>query len=261
MKLALISLDQAWEDKPANRAKVDFYAQGASQKQAGIIAFPEMTLTGFSMNTAAIAEERKDSPTLQFYRETARKHHIDLIGGVVLKHENKATNNLAYVNRDGELVSLYSKLHPFSFAQEDKFYAPGTAVGSAKIGDLNVGFTICYDLRFPELYSALSRNCDLIINIANWPTKRIAHWHALLRARAIENQLFIAGVNRTGVDGKGHTYQKSTEVIDANGDALKPDFEENEMAIYTIDKQKLEKYRSEFPTRQDARPEFYKTVL
>ena len=120
--------------------------------------------------------------------------------------------------------------------------------------------SICYDLRFPELYSTLSTKTDLIINIANWPSKRIEHWNTLLKARAIENQIFIAGVNRVGVDGNDLEYIESSQIINANGESL--EYQEIEdMKIYTIDKAWTRNFKDKFNTTNDRKVEFYKEIL
>ena len=121
--------------------------------------------------------------------------------------------------------------------------------------------TVCYDLRFPEIYSALATKTDIIVNIANWPEKRIEHWATLLRARAIENQIFIVGVNRIGSDPNNHNYVKSSVVINPNGEVLESIHTELELDIYEVDKAILTEFRSKFSTTQDRNPDFYKSIL
>ena len=132
---------------------------------------------------------------------------------------------------------------------------------SVDFGLLKIGVTICYDLRFPEIYSALGAKSDLIVNIANWPTKRIEHWTTLLRARAIENQVYIAGVNRIGTDQNSLEYVKSSIAVNPNGEILKPIYSEKELDIYEIDKDVLSEFKTRFSTTQDRNPAFYKSIL
>lgn len=126
---------------------------------------------------------------------------------------------------------------------------------------MTIGFTICYDLRFPEIFSALGNHCDLIINIANWPAKRVDHWNVLLKARAIENQIYIVGVNRTGMDGKGLEYVKSSQVINPNGEIASPITSEDGLDTFDIDPEYINKFKQTFSTIQDRKPEFYKSIL
>jgi len=121
--------------------------------------------------------------------------------------------------------------------------------------------TICYDLRFPELYSTLAKDCDLVVNIANWPQRRVAHWRRLLQARAIENQVFMVGVNRTGTDGNGFVYERSSGVVNPNGEFLSPGATAGEVDWYEVRRQELLDFRQGFSTRQDRRSDFYREVI
>lgn len=165
------------------------------------------------------------------------------------------------IDRAGEVRARYRKIHPFTFAGEDKVFNGGTEISFGEIDPVTIGLTICYDLRFPELYSSLGKKCELIVNIANWPARRVDHWNALLKARAIENQLFVVGVNRTGVDGKGLEYKKSSQIINPNGELMIPVFSEGLMDIYDIDLAFVGQFKNTFSTTQDRKPTLYKSIL
>jgi predicted amidohydrolase len=257
LRLALVSLDQAWENKQANLRSCEKFSILAKQNKADVIIFPEMTLTGFSMNTQSTAEERENSGTIQELCKMAQKIELGIICGVVYKKAEKATNTLVYISSLGNVVSIYDKIHPFSFSNEDKYFIPGDKLSISKIGPFTAGFTICYDLRFAELYSRLSQECNLIINIANWPKRRVHHWQTLLRARAIENQIYMVGVNRIGSDGNGLEYEKSSYIFDANGDELEAFFSENELDIYECSLTSLVEFKAGFSTTQDRLPDLY----
>ena len=111
----------------------------------------------------------------------------------------------------------------------------------------------CYDLRFPELFCSLANSCEVLVTIANWPQRRVGHWRTLLQARAIENQVLMIGVNRTGIDGNGLAYERSSLVFDANGTALEPIRSEGEIDLHRIDLEALRRFRAGFPTRPDRR--------
>lgn len=256
MRVALLSLDQVWEDKSANSAKAITYIEKASALKCELIIFPEMTLTGFSMNADDIAEVQDASPTIRQFSSLSNKYDIPIIFGVVLKKDSKATNNAVLVKPTGEVVN-YSKIHPFSFAAEERYYESGHQIVSAFLNEYEFGLTICYDLRFPELYSILAQRCSAIVNIANWPKKRIDHWRTLLKARAIEQQIYIIGVNRTGTDGNGLDYEKSSYIIGPNGDILLPLTTVNEMDVYDVPMQQIYEFRKIFSTRQDRKVKFY----
>ena len=258
MKIALISLDQKWEDKSYNMQRCKLFIGQAAKQNIDLIIFPEMTLTGFSFNTKAIAEEQSTSKTLLAFSELAKKNHIAIVIGLVLKSDSeKCLNTLVAFSSSGEEKARYIKIHPFSFAGENQYFDSGHHLASMDLSGFRVGFTICYDLRFPELYSALAKDCNVLVNIANWPKKRIHHWHALLQARAIENQTYMIGVNRIGIDGNGLEYTPSSMIFDANGKVLETGINEGEIDIYQMSLEELIHYRNSFSTSQDRRSKLY----
>lgn len=261
MRIALVSLDQVWEDKEANKQKCEYYTDKASQNDCELVIFPEMTLTGFSMNTELIKEEEVKSTTIHFFTQLARKNNISIAFGVVFRKRNKATNNLVVINSSGNLLASYAKVHPFSYSGENNYYIGGEKLKDCSIGNAVIGLTICYDLRFPEIFQGLSKKCNIIVNIANWPEKRINHWNTLLEARSIENQSFIIGVNRTGIDGNNISYIKSSAVFDPSGMKLEPMDSYSDLDIYEINPDNVDSIRKAFPVKKDRIPEFYKTIL
>lgn len=260
MKIALISLNQVWEDKKANLDLCEKYIQKVSNENVDLIVFPEMTLTGFSTRIGLTSEDFENSETIQSFSLLAKRFNVGIIFGIVIRDKDKALNKSIFVDSDGNVLADYAKTHPFSFAGEEKFFNGGNKLSVASFKGINFGLTICYDLRFPEIYSALGKLSGAIINIANWPAKRVEHWDTLLKARAIENQIFVIGVNRTGVDGNGLEYIESSNIFNANGERL--EFEEYEgMKIYEINTNWTKEFKTKFNTTNDRKVEFYKEVL
>lgn len=157
MKIALVSLNQVWEDKKANLDLCEKYIQKASDENVDLIVFPEMTLTGFSTNIGLTAEDFENSETIQTFSLLAKQFNIGIVFGVVIKNENKALNKSMFVNNNGEVLGDYTKIHPFSLAGEDKFFNAGNKLSIVNFQGVDFGLTICYDLRFPELYTALGK--------------------------------------------------------------------------------------------------------
>jgi len=261
MKIALVSLNQKWKDKESNQKKVTQILQTIHSKGVDMVVFPEMTLTGFTLHTDEMAENYDSSPSIAFFKQCALKFETAIVFGIILKEKEKATNTLLVMDSNGEEIAKYHKIHPFSYAGEHLKYQAGAEIVSAKIGDAQIGLSICYDLRFPELFQILSKNCHLIINIANWPEKRIQHWQCLLQARAIENQVFFAGVNRIGTDGNGLNYVKSSALYNPQGVLLTPESLSEEIDIYNLDLTEVESYQREFPVKNDRQVELYKKEL
>jgi predicted amidohydrolase len=261
MKIALVSLNQKWEDKSANLLRCEELTKKAKLLGAKLIIFPEMTLTGFSMNTSHSEEFADKSPSVKAFSKLAKDNQIAVVAGVVLKLGAKPSNALVAFSDDGEEHARYFKIHPFSFAKEDEHFQSGSQLAKMTMPEFKFGFSICYDLRFPELYSAMAKDCDVLVNIANWPKRRVDHWRTLLKARAIENQVFVIGVNRVGMDANGLEYEHSSLIVNANGEFLQPLLSESEIDIYEINRQYLVDFRSSFSTRQDRQTCFYQSIL
>ena len=188
MKIAIASLDQVWEDKQANRVLCEAFVKNASAKSSDLIIFPEMTLTGFSVKNTALSEDISNSETLKWFSSVSKKYGVNIIFGALLHKEGAKPpfNMLCVSNSAGIVEPLYAKTHLFSLSGEDRHLSPGNKVATYKINNMIFGFAICYDLRFPELFSAMAGTCEAIVVIANWPFSRIGHWNTLLKARAIE---------------------------------------------------------------------------
>ena len=258
MRIALSSLEQVWENKKENLVECNKLAKIASENKAELIIFPEMTLTGFSLDTLKISEESNRSISIQNFSTIAADHNIGIVAGVVLESKNVFQNMAIFFAADGEVLCRYAKIHPFSFVGEDKYISGGAKLSIFEKNKLSFGLTICYDLRFPLLSASLADDCDCIINIANWPKKRLYHWYTLLQARAIENQLYVIGVNRTGVDGNGLEYSESSCAYGPDGEKLNSYLVKKNLNIIDIDKTFVDKCRQDFPVRGDRRPIIYK---
>jgi len=259
MRIALVSLDQAWLDKEVNFKRCAEFAGLASEQCCELVVFPEMTLTGYTLDIEN-AEPEQDSPALSKFGKMAQEFGLNIIFGICLinKDTKRPQNAFCLAQRDATVRVLYYKIHPFSFAGEDRALAAGNTLGYAQCGELRCGASVCYDLRFPEMFAAMASHCDAMINIANWPARRVEHWRALLLARAIENQCFMIGVNRTGSDGNGLHYEKSSLIYSPDGKSVMPVIAGDELDIYDIAPSAATDYRATFPTVRDKRRDLYK---
>jgi omega-amidase len=215
MKISLVQFAPEWENKFESKKKTRVILKKKSDL-GEILVFPEMTLTGFSMKTAEMAEDLRGD-TITFFSGIAQKNNADVFAGIIEKSGGNYFNTLVHLDGNGKLKARYRKIHPFSYSTEDKFYRKGDKVVITEVDGWKIGLSICYDLRFPELFRLYAKKrVDLIINIANWPETRIDHWRTLLKARAIENQCYVVGVNRVGDDLKLH-YTGFSSVFDPMG--------------------------------------------
>lgn len=262
MKVALVSLNQSWENKVENKQKVGETLALIAEHctNTDLVVYPEMTLTGFTMESQKVKEDELSSETITFFKEQAKKYKVSIAFGVVLSKGEKATNNLVVVSEQGVLAT-YAKIHPFSYANENDFYQAGEELKKLTIAGATIGLTICYDLRFPELYQAYSKDCSVILNIANWPERRVPHWWALIKARAIENQVFMVGVNRIGKDDNGLLYVTSSHIVSPYGEVLKGTSLSEEVVVYDLNLEEVAQYRAEFPVKNDRKITLYKEIL
>ncbi|MCL4490792.1 MAG: carbon-nitrogen family hydrolase [Nitrospirae bacterium] len=254
MKAALIQLNTAWESKKANFERADFFVKKAAEEECTVIVFPEMFSTGFSMNIHTVAEEGYGE-TASLLAGLAKKNNINIIAGFPIKAPGaeKARNMAAVFNRRGLPHATYTKIHPFSYAGEDKYYIAGTDTVVFDIDGMPSSVFICYDLRFPEVFRKVAGEAHAIFVIANWPSERKGHWETLLKARAIENECFIIGVNRTGTDGNGIHYPGASCVIGPAGNVIWSGNETDEFTTCEFDPDEVDRIRSQFPFLDDMK--------
>jgi predicted amidohydrolase len=250
MKIALCQLDMAWEDKAATKRRILALMSDCSPKdRIDWIVFPEMTLTGFSMDTSKTTLHETD---LSFFTELARTRRASVsFGGV-----QDGRNNLITMDASGQIISAYSKAHLFSLGKEDAIYRSGTRPQRFMLNDLSVVPAVCYDLRFPYLFWNEAACADLFVVIACWPAQRAEHWMRLLQARAIENQCYVVGVNRTGQDPL-LGYHGNSMIFDPMGKVML-DCRQDEglfVADADVDKALVAQTRQRLPFFKDRRPD------
>jgi len=253
MKIALASINQKWEDKAENKIVCIRCFEHAKKSQVDLIIFPEMTLTGFSMNTRLTAEKLEDSKTINFFSQHSKSNKIASIFGVCLDEKSGTTNAAVFINKFGNIEKVYRKIHPFSFAGENTYFVSGNDTAVINFQEIHIGLSICYDLRFPELYRLYANSCQIMINIANWPERRIDHWNTLLKARAIEDQFFVIGVNRLGNDNNGLSYVKSSMIFAPDGTRVEPIDSIEDILIFDVNPEFVQSYRSSFPVLSDIK--------
>jgi predicted amidohydrolase len=253
VRVACCQFDIAWEDKPANYVRVERRVRDAKLEPGTLLLLPEMFATGFTMNAADIAETPQ-GPTAQFVAQLAKTHGIHVLAGVVLANNaSHAQNEALLFDSAGKQICRYAKIHRFSFAAEDQHYAAGTEAVSCAIEGWRVQPTICYDLRFPELFRQKEvAGAELICAIANWPSTRTSHWDTLLKARAIENQAYVAAVNRCGRDPNVE-YSGHSQIISPRGEVIAHAENADTIIQAELDLQKLREYRKIFPALNDVR--------
>lgn len=245
MKIALGQLAINFEDKQNSFISASGLTKTAAKNGHDIIFFPEMSLTGFSMNTAKTKESGRE--TVKRFKALAKENRIAIGFGWVEDAGEKARNMYTVLDENGDLIAEYAKIHPFSFAGEDKYFEGGNEVCRFEYKGIKFGAVICYDLRFPYIFGG---DYDVMAVPANWPDSRREHWLTLLKARAIENQAYVAGINCAGSE-----YGNSA-VFDANGELVNKAQYPQTILSFEADIEKTKEIRAGFPVRQDRRSDF-----
>ncbi len=215
-----------------------------------LIVLPEMFSTGFSMDTDKLSETM-NGKAIDWMKTMSSERNCDIVGSVIISENGNAYNRLIWMKPDGNFFS-YDKRHLFRMGDEHIKYTQGNKRTIVELKGWKIFPLICYDLRFP-VWSRNSGDYDVLIYIANWPSSRSEVWKTLLKARAIENQSYVIGVNRIGNDAMGLSYSGDSAVIDHKGDVLS-NISENEETIETIkiSHNELSVFREKFPVALDA---------
>ena len=239
-----------WEDKEANLQMFEEKIFSISQPTE-IVVLPEMFSTGFSMQPKKLAETM-DGETVEWMKRIAAKKKIILTGSVIIEEDRNFYNRLVWVLPNGQ-IGYYDKRHLFAYGDEDQHYTAGKKRLIASVKGWKINLMVCYDLRFP-VWSRQQGDFeyDVLIYVANWPERRVHAWTTLLRARAIENQSYVIGVNRTGDDGNKIPYTGESMAVDPMGEILYHKNDEEDVFTVTLDKSHLEKTREKFPFWKDA---------
>lgn len=248
LSIGLLQFDIAWEDKKANLSSLKNSIQRIQSGELDLLLLPEMFNTGFSMNTQKLAEGL-NGETVETLKNIAAEKNCAVAGSLIIEENDKYYNRLIFIKPDRSLES-YDKRHLFSLVDEDKHLTAGKKKLIVSYKGWKINFFICYDLRFP-VWCNNDSGVDLTIFVANWPAKRVHHWDALLKARAIENQSYIAAVNRIGKDGDGNEHNGHSAVYDFKGDLLTELSENQNLIIQKIEKKPLEEHRKKYPFLKD----------
>jgi omega-amidase len=245
VNVALLQWDLVWENPQANFTRAGELLAAAPPEKGGLLVLPETLATGFSMNRE-VTDEPEDGPTRQLLTGLAQEYGICALGGRVCAGNNEAIA----VGSNGASLCRYAKQRPFLPGGE--VYTSGSEPACFTWGEAQVAPFICYDLRFPELFREAARRWkpEIFVVIASWPEVRVEHWLALLRARAIENQAFVIGVNRTGTDPH-FRYPGRSVVFDHSGVCLADAGAAEGVTTAPLNLPALREYRARLPFLED----------
>lgn len=252
LRISLVQANQIWEDKQAN---LQHFEQLINDVSTDLLVFPEMFHTGFSMDPEKLAEKMTDSQGLAWLKRIAAEKNAACYTSLIIEENNCFYNRGVFVEPSGK-ITVYDKRKCFGLAGEDLVFTAGKKPSIVEYNGWKLNLQICYDLRFPEI----CRNemidgkgiYDVLLYVANWPERRKHHWNSLLVARAIENQCFVVGVNRVGIDANALIYSGNSVVINALGEAEATTNESTEQIVtIAINKDSLTETREKLPFLKD----------
>lgn len=250
LKITTIQTDLFWENVDKNLAM--FTEKIASIKEeTDLIVLPEMFTTAFTMNSEQLAETM-EGKTVAWMKQQAKNKSAAVVGSIIIKEKEGYFNRLIWAQPDGKIYH-YDKRHLFRMANEHEHFSAGNSRLVVEWKGWKICPLICYDLRFPVWSRNVKHAYDCLIYIANWPEARKDPWSKLLESRAIENQVYVVGVNRVGTDGKNISYSGNSAIIDPKGNKISCTKEhQNTIETIEINSQELEDFRQKFPVGLDG---------
>jgi len=260
MKIACIQLDIKWEDIKNNLSRTKAYIKEARTKGAELICLPELFSTGVTTDSSKFAENL-NGQIYNFLSEQAKRNEVYILGSFIECNGNKLPKNTAVVfNPQGLFVGKYNKNHVFTYNNEDKSYSTGNDLLIFKLKDFNICPFICYDLRFPEIFRiAVDKGANVFIILANWPNPRKDHWITLLKARAIENQAYVIGINRVG-SSPTLSFFGNSMILSPKGQIIGRLGNKEEILIGEINIDSLNEWRNSFYSLGDRRINYYDSL-
>ncbi|GAB4531325.1 MAG: carbon-nitrogen family hydrolase [Anaerolineales bacterium] len=257
LKISLAQMDVHLGAPDENLRQAARQAAEASRRGSHLLLLPELWGSGYALERASALAAPLDAGLFAEMSALARQHHL-AIGGSLLEHTSAGVyNTFALYDADGKLLTAYRKIHRFGLMEEDRYLQAGSTPVIAQTPWGKAGLAICYDLRFPELFRTYAlADVPLVLLAAEWPIQRLEHWRTLLRARAIENQCFVAAVNRVG-KSKGETFGGHSVVLTPWGESLLEGGTAPALLTVDLDLAEVAAARKRLPALQDRRPQAY----
>lgn len=255
VSLAQMSFQLGQPDANVERA-ADWIAQ-AAKRGSDLLLLPELWASGYDLEHWQRYATKLDEGVFAHLADLARHHRIAIGGSLLEARGGQAYNTFALFGADGSRLGVYRKIHRFRLLDEEKWLGAGDETALIQPPWGLTGLSICYDLRFPELFRGYGLGgAHLILLVAEWPQTRINHWRILLQARAIENQTYLAAVNKVG-ESKGAKLGGHSAVIDPWGKHLVEGDTTEKLLTAEIDFREVEKARRFLPVFDDRRPDVY----
>lgn len=256
--ISLAQIDVALGEPDRNLTTIKVMAAEAARRGSDIVVFPELWSTGYDLENAAIHATPVDRGIFAETAELSRQYGIHIVGSCLSElGEGRYGNTAVFYNHKGLELGVYTKIHLFRLMDEDQYLVPGDHLTFVESRWGSLGLAICYDLRFPEIFrSYATAGAKMVLLPSEWPHPRLEHWRALIRARAIENQMFVIACNRVGVS-KETSFCGHSAIIDPWGETVIEGGESPTLLTAGIDLDRVDEIREKIPVLSDRRPDIY----
>jgi omega-amidase len=259
VRICSAQITSIWEEPEKTLEKAGIFIRHAASSGAALICFPEQFATGWDPESGKNLEDI-NGLIVSSLREYARTSQIAVIGSFRNRGVPLPENTAVVIDKDGRILTTYSKIHLFSPGKEQNGFSPGSDLGIFTLGPFTCGIAICYDLRFPDLFRIYAqKGVQLVFVPAAWPQKRINHWELFITARAAENQMYVTGVNTTGVTPVD-TYSGSSMTADPHGAIISRAGDAEQLVFADLDLSLVETARRSFPVDLDRKDALYRTL-
>ena len=260
MKIAVAQIACELGNPAANVRKIRAFAERAKSAGAELVVFPEMADTGYAMQVIREQARPWSEGAVPELQSIAQILSIAIISGVSERVDDRIYNSQVVIDSSGAIVAKYRKTHLFAPIEEDKFCTAGDALASVNFGPLRVGLTICYDLRFPEIYRtlAIDQGVNVFVNSSAWPFPRVEHLRVLATARAIENQSYVIVANRVGRDDGGRFCGTSAVIDPAGVVVAAASSEREELVLAEVSAETIQSVRDAMPVFANRREDLYR---
>jgi predicted amidohydrolase len=259
IRICSAQIASIWEEPAKTLEKAGVLIRHAASSGAALVCFPEQFATGWDPQSGKNLEDT-GGLIVSSLREYARISQIAVIGSFRNRGGPLPKNTAVVIDKDGRILATYSKIHLFSPGNEQTSFSPGSDLGIFTLGPFTCGIAICYDLRFPDLFRIYAQKGVQVVFVpAAWPQKRIKHWELFLTARAAENQMYVTGVNTTGVTPVD-TYSGSSMTADPHGTIISRANEAEQLVFADLDPALVETARRSFPVERDRKDALYQAL-
>jgi predicted amidohydrolase len=256
MKCCSAQIASCWEKPEKTLAKAEVCIRRAASLGAAIIAFPEQFATGWDPCSDRHVQDRS-GPIVSALKKYAQEYSVAVLGSFRERYQPLPKNTAFAVDSDGSILAWYAKMHPFTHAHEERYFAAGEDIAVFDLLGMKFGIAICYDLRFASLFQLYAaKGVQAVFVPAAWPASRARHWELFIMARAAENQMYVIGINTVGktpVD----SYTGASMTADPDGTVIARAGDDEEMVVSELDPSRVEQTRSRFPIHKDHRTELY----